>query len=677
MISDGSGVLLAALIAFFAGAPLALYGRRISYGATLLGAILLLVAAATTLMGWWSGASLTWPSPLGGTESLGLDGLSAYFALIASVVWLATSSFSLVYDTDYSRLLAAMYALTVGSIALLLSSQDSILFLIGWEGMTLASFGMILQAHGRPSRIFSAGFIFLAFGEASTLFIFLALAGLHVLTGSFAFSAVSGSGLFVDGIFLAALIGFGLKMGVAPFHMSEWLPIAHSSAPSNASAVLSATLTLAGIYGLFRVVMLLGGGPAWWGALMIAIGAISALLGALFASVSEHTKGLPAYSTIENNGLAIVALGVALTARAEGLPGLFAFALFAAFFQIFAHSIAKAGLFLVAGYVDRTTGTYDMNAIGGRAKDPEGPAFPGALVCAMSLAAAPPTAGFVSEWMVLESLFQSYQFTADPLLVFIGLLAGAAVALAAGLILVAMVKVLSFGQLWRPDATRPAVRSRRLGGAILGIAGVVLGLGIGAPWVLDLAAIPASTFAGAALSAPLSTPSSIPAMLGIPAGWTIMSSAGPFGVLSPPVVPIAIALGMLVGVGYLVLGGKLVFRRADPWMAGNPVKAPEETYSAFGYSTGLRVMLKSLFLTREVRAKLGPVTLATIEAPESYDVELEVLDVFKIFYDDLRKSVLWVSEVLKRLIMPGRVGQYIAYLLVAAIVVILYVVLVF
>ncbi len=677
MISVGSGLLVASLVALFAGAPLALYGRRASYGTTLLGAILLLVAAGTTLLGWWSSGSLTWFSPLGGTESLGFDGLSAYFALIAAVVWLATSSFSLVYDTEYPRLLAGMYALTVGSIALLLMAQDSILFLIGWEGMTLASFGMILQAHGRPRRIFSAGFIFLAFGEASTLFILLALAGLHVLTGSFVFSTVSGSGLFVDGIFLAALIGFGLKMGIAPFHMSEWLPIAHSSAPSNASAVLSATLTLVGIYGLFRVIMVLGGGPIWWGALMIVIGAISALLGALFASVSEHTKGLPAYSTIENNGLAIVALGVALAARAEGLQGLFAFALFAAFFQVFAHAVAKTGLFLVAGYIDRTTGTYDLNAIVGRSKDPGGPAFSGALICAMSLAAAPPMAGFVSEWMILESLFQTYQFTADPVLVFIGLLGGAAVALAAGLILVAMVKVLAFGQLWRPDATHPAVRSRRLGAAILGIAGIVLGLGIGAPWILDLAATPASTFAGVALSAPLSTSSSVPAMLGIPAGWTIMSSSGPFGVLSPPVVPIGIAMGMLVAVGYLALGGKLVFRRADPWMAGNPVRAPEETYSAFGYSTGLRVMLKSLFFTREVRAKLGPVTIATIETPESYDVELEVLDVFKLFYDDLRKGVVGLSEILKRLIMPGQVGQYIAYLFVTAIVVILYAVLVF
>ena len=84
-------------------------------------------------------------------------------------------------------------------------------------------------------------------------------------------------------------------MGIAPFHISEWLPIAHSSAPTNASAVLSATLTLMGLYGFIMVISHLSEYDLWWGWIALIIGGISALLGALFASVSEHTKGLPAY----------------------------------------------------------------------------------------------------------------------------------------------------------------------------------------------------------------------------------------------------------------------------------------------------------------------------------------------------------------------------------------------
>lgn len=112
-------------------------------------------------------------------------------------------------------------------------------------------------------------------------------------------------------------------------------------------------------------------------------------------------------------------------------------------------------------------------------------------------------------------------------------------------------------------------------------------------------------------------------------------------------------------------------------MAGNVVTFPTETYSSFSFSTGLRVMLRGLFRTREVRTLVGPVTLATMAVPETYDVELEVLDVFKVFYDDLRRGTFALSDAIKTAIMPGRVGQYVAYIMVAAIFVILYVVVAF
>jgi formate hydrogenlyase subunit 3/multisubunit Na+/H+ antiporter MnhD subunit len=666
MIDVTNGFLLAAIVVIFAGAPLAIISRRVAYGATLVGAVLLLLSASRVLL-FGSSNFLTWPSPIGEMKSIGLDGLSAYFALVAAVVWIGTSGFSLFYDKGYSRLLAVTYAITLGSIVLLLTAGDSLLFLVGWETMTLASFGMILQAKGKTSRIFSAAFIFLAFGEASTLFVILALAGLRGGTGTFVFTLLSQGGLLANGIFLAALIGFGLKMGVAPFHMSEWLPIAHSSAPSNASAVLSATLTLAGIYGLFRIVMLLGTGPIWWGALMIAIGAIATLLGALFASVSDHIKGLPAYSTIENNGLVLVALGVALIARSEGLLVLFGFALYAAFFQVFSHAIAKAVLFLSSGYIDRTAGMFDMNSIKGKAKDPGGPAFSGTLTAAMSLAAAPPMAGFVSEWMILESLFQSFRFS-DPLIRFLGLMAGAAVALAGGLIMFAMVKFLGFSQLWNPDGRKSHSSQRRLGLPILGLAGVVLGLGIASPWVLQLASSPVNTFARGSLSPPLSLSNT----LDIPQGWSILSG-DPFGIISPPGIAIAIVVGMIVGLGYFALGGKRAWRRSPPWMAGNEGQPSRETYSSFGFSTGIRVMFKSLLRTHEVRIHVEPVTPTCNGSQNKYYVELEVIDVFKAFYDNLVNSTHAISAALKSAIMPGRMGQYVAYILVTLLAVILYV----
>jgi hydrogenase-4 component B len=662
---DALGYLLtAAVVALFAGAPLSALDRRAGYAAAAAAsALLLCVAVATLLTGPVQG--IRWLGPLSDPESLRLDGLSAFFALAAAVVWIATSVYSIYYDDRSSPLLAICYTLTLGSIALLMSSTSLVLFLIGWETMTLASYGMILQAHGRSGRVFSAAFVFLAFGEASTLLVIVAVAGLRVMTGSFAEVPAVAAGGLATVVFVAGLIGFGLKMGVAPFHMSEWLPIAHSSAPSNASAVLSSTLTLAGAYGLFRILSLLPSPPLWWGAVMLGIGGVSVLLGALFAAVSEHTKGLPAYSTIENNGLILVALGIAMIARTDGLPGLYVFALFAAFYQALAHAVAKTALFLSAGYIEHSAGTFDLNSLAGRAPGSEGAAYLGTLAATLSLAAAPPLAGFVSEWMILEALFQSFRFSPEWVQ-FEGLLAGAAVALAAGLILVAMVKFMGFSLLWKPRRTGPEHPSGGLGGPIAAAGAVIVGIGVAAPWLLAFLTPSVAAFAGTPVVAPIG------GLLSVPDGWSILSGS-PFGILSPPMIPLALGAGALVALGYYGLGPRARARRVAPWMAGSPSGLDGETYTSFGYSTGIRIMMRSVLQTREVRTHVGSVTQAELATPVSYNVDLEVLDVFKVFYDYLVRFGEAVASGLKTAVMPGRLGRYLAYILFVTLVVVIYV----
>lgn len=657
-------VLTASVAAFFVGALGSFVDRRIGYLASSAGSAGLLAVAVTVLVGG-SVTGATWSGPLGGGEGLSLDALSAFFVLVASIVWIATSLYSFAYDDRRAPLLAVTYSLTLGSIALLMSASDQVLFLLGWETMTLASYGMILQARGRGERVYSAAFVFLAFGEASTLFVFLAVAGIWVGTGTFTFGPHLGPGSLATLVFVAGLIGFGLKMGIVPFHMSEWLPIAHSSAPSNASAVLSATLTLAGAYGLFRIVSLLSSPPLWWGAVMLGIGAISALLGALFASVSEHTKGLPAYSTIENNGLILVALGVALLAESDGLTALAIFAVFAALYQAMAHSVAKTGLFLSAGYVEHTAHTFDLNSVEGSVKEGSPGEYVGTLAAVLSLAAGPPLAGFVSEWMILESLFQSYRF-GQSWAQFVGLLSGAAVALAAGLILVAMVKFAGFSVLWKPHASSPAKRTPGLGAVVAAVGVIVLAIGVLAPWVLRFLTPSASALLGTNVSAPVGS------LLSVPPGWSILSGS-PFGILSPPMIPIALLVGATVGAGYYVLGRPRPRRRVKLWMAGSPPGEPGETYTSFAYSTGIRVMMSSVLGTREVRESQGPVVVAGVHAVEPYSVDLEVFDSFKLFYTALVRIGNEISDALKAWIMPGHLGRYLAYVLVVVLAVVIYV----
>ncbi len=662
---DLAGVLLTVAIAsFFAGAPLSLIRRDLGY-LTTFGAALLFGAVAVDALLFGPVRGAAWGGPLGDVETLSLDALSAFFALATSVVWAATSVYSVWYDDRPSPVLAVTYALTLGAIALLVTASSEVLFLIGWETMTLASYGMILEARGRTDRVYSAAFVFLAFGEASTLLVLLAFAGLFVGTGSLAFGPTLSGTVLPSLVFVAGLLGFGLKMGTAPFHMSEWLPIAHSSAPSNASAVLSSTLTLAGAYGLFRLVSLLPGPPDWWGALTLAIGAISVLLGALFAAVSEHSKGLPAYSTIENNGLILVALGVSLLAGANHLTLLAVFALFAAFYQALAHALAKTVLFLSAGYVEHLTRTFDLSSVEGRATGPDRAALVGTLAASLSLAAGPPLAGFVSEWMVLEALFQSYRF-GETWAQFVGLLTGAAVALGAGLITVAMVKFVGFAYLWKPRCARAPSERGSLGPVVGAVAFAVLTVGITAPWILVLLAPSVSVVMGSSVAAPIG------GLLSVPNGWSILSGA-PFGILSPPMVPIAIAAGVLVAVGYDRLGRHRAVRRVPVWMAGSAPAREGETYTSFGYSTGIRLMMSSALRTREVRANAGAITTVGFEAVEPYSVELEVFDVFKLFYDGLLVVGEGVSRVLKERVMPGQLGRYLAYVLVAVLVVVVYI----
>ena len=108
-------------------------------------------------------------------------------------------------------------------------------------------------------------------------------------------------------------------------------------------------------------------------------------------------------------------------------------------------------------------------------------------------------------------------------------------------------------------------------------------------------------------------------------------------------------------------------------MAGSPPGLDGQTYTSFGYSTGIRIMMRSLLQTREVRTHVGSVTQAKPDPPFSYNVDLEVLDVFKLFYDYLVRFGEGVSSALKAGIMPGRLGRYLAYILVVTLLVVIYV----
>jgi hydrogenase-4 component B len=601
-----------------------------------------------------------------------LSSFNAFFLLICCLVWLGTCLYSLKYD-DYSNGLSSLLALTMLSMVVIILAGDAISFLIGWESMTITSFFMILKGKGKPDVIRKAAFLFLGFGEASTVFVMLAFAGMYSSFESFNFlsiSAIHVSGITSSWIFVAALIGFGLKMGIAPFHMSEWLPIAHSNAPSNASAILSATLTLMGVYGYINILTHLQS-ELWWGWITLVIGGISALLGALFASVSEHSKGLPAYSTIKNNGLIIVAVGIYILASYYHLALLGSFALIAALYHAFSHSISKASLFLIMGWISKVKESFDLNSNVPVSKSEKGGSYLAGIITIFSLAAVPPLAGFVSEWMILEALFQSFRF-GDVTSQIIGTITGAITALAAGIIVIAMTKAYGFGILWSGTTDSKIKNTFQ---QILPIKVsfyyflfLVATIGIIAPGVFFLA----SAGTGQILQNH-AFDTFVTGLLGVPAYFVILSGK-PFGGFSPTFVAIFMLCLLVIPFAITRWGARWKVRKTYGWFSGQSQPTSTlELYNSFGYSTPIRIMLHFIFRTKERIVRVGATRRPVILSPEEYVVELEVVDVFKKFYDTLAKFALSLSYHTARKVMPGKIFVYLIYIMAAFLFVLLYV----
>jgi hydrogenase-4 component B len=399
-------------LAAASGLPALALPRRSGWG-QLSAFILLALACATGLvgaaMGLFEGASepLYFPWPAVGGSLVGLDPLSAFFLVPVFLIGGLGAFYGLGYwpakrNPRTSRCLFFFYGLLVAGMALLVVARQAFAFLMGWETMALSGFFLVgLEDQRKESR--RASLVYLVATHLSTL----ALFGMFLLwrhaTGSFALAgAASMSSGAMNGIFFLGLLGFGLKAGIVPLHF--WLPGAHAAAPSQVSAILSGVVIKMGIYGLLRMLSLLPGIPASWGALVLVLGAISGLFGVVFALAQHDVKKLLAYHSVENIGIILMGLGIALIGRSSGRPELLVLGLAACLLHVWNHSLFKPLLFLGAGSVVHATGTRAIDRLGALSK-----AMPWTaalfLVGAVAICALPPLNGFVSELLVYLGLF--------------------------------------------------------------------------------------------------------------------------------------------------------------------------------------------------------------------------------------------------------------------------------
>ena len=204
-------------------------------------------------------------------------------------------------------------------------------------------------------------------------------------------------------LFLLALLGFGLKAGIVPLHF--WLPAAHANAPSHVSALLSGVVLKMGIYGLLRILTLLPTPPTAVGMALLAVGAGSAVYGVLFALGQHDFKRLLAYHSVENIGIIVMGLGLALIGVSARQPAWAALGLAGCLLHVWNHALFKALLFLAAGSVIHGTGTREIDRLGGLARPMAHTASLFAIGAA-AICGLPPLNGFVSELLIYIGLLR-------------------------------------------------------------------------------------------------------------------------------------------------------------------------------------------------------------------------------------------------------------------------------
>ena len=351
--------------------------------------------------------SMPWSVPMG-SFTLRLDPLSALFLLAVHILSFAAA----IYGAGYLKpeggkptgLAWAAFNILSGAMAMVFLSANAVLFMLSWEIMAVSSFFLVAYDHEK-TQVRKAAYIYLVAGAAGALALLMAFSLLAPAAGALDFAGfVRPSGHLASAAFLCALLGFGLKAGIIPLHV--WLPEAHPAAPSHVSAVMSGVMIKTGIYGLIRMLGFLAPWPHWWGHLLILLGAVSAILGVIFALSQHDIKRLLAYSSVENIGIIVMALGLGVTGVNAGMPALAAFAFAGALLHALNHALFKGLLFMGAGSVIHATGTGELEALGGLAKKMPRTALLFALGAA-AISALPPFNGFVSEFCIYLGSFKA------------------------------------------------------------------------------------------------------------------------------------------------------------------------------------------------------------------------------------------------------------------------------
>ena len=630
----------------------AAFARRLAFP---LGALVGLVLAAVGLAAVWLPVQVM-TLPLGLPDlpfHLRVDPLAGFFLMLLGSVSAGIS----VYAAGYFRaepsgrlaLIAFQYHVFLASMAFVLLADDAYLFMVAWETMALASYFLVITDH-REAVNRSAGFLYLLIAHLGALAILLCFGVLHGGHGDYSFEALRAAQLqppWATVAFLLAFFGFGAKAGMLPLH--AWLPEAHPAAPSPVSALMSGVMIKTAIYGMVRVIFDLIGNVRWeWGLVVLVVGAGTTLFGVLYALMQHDLKRLLAYHSVENIGIILLGLGMAMVFIGFGHPAAAALGLIAGLYHTLNHAVFKGLLFLGAGSILHSSGLRNLNDMGGLIHRMPKTAFY-FLVGALAISGLPPLNGFVSEWLTFQAALQATLLQNGIVRSLLPLFA-ATLALAGALTAMCFVKVFGVAFLGQPR--EPAHASslphagdagdmERFGMAWLAAACFVLGL-FPTSFLLVLNRV-AVTLGGRGLSDQALSGS----------GWLwLVPTAADKASYSP-----IIFLVVIVAVTLLTLSLVRRFfhgraRLVDPWDCGYPEQTSRMQDTADAFGQPIRHVFGPLY--RMQRALPGP----DDKAPR-YVLKIEDRHWYWLYLPIARAAEYVSSKV--ALLQQGRISIYLLY----------------
>lgn len=551
---------------------------------TAAGGAMAVVSGIATLGGQTFVADLPDLLPLFGVH-ISLDALGGVFVMVTGAVAVVVAIYGIGYARGGAlrgRTVQAVVPLFVAAMLLVPAAASVATLLVAWELMALTSLILVVAEHRKRPAVAIAGQWYAVMTHLGLVVILIGLMifAAHSSDDTFAALRTAADGLSpaIRGVvFVATFAGFASKAGAVPLH--AWLPRAHPEAPSHVSALMSAAMVNAGVYGIIRVGFdLLGAGARWWWLLVLVVGAVSAVYGILQAVLSTDLKRLLGYSTTENMGIVLIGVGAAGIFATSGQRVLAGLAMTAALLHVINHAAFKSLLFMAAGSVVQATGTRSLDDLGGlRTTMPATTAM--FAVGALAASALPPGAAFVSEWLLLQGLIHGVE-TAGMATAIAMPLSVAAVALTAGVAVATFVKAFGIGFLAKPRtrAAQNAVERRpEMIAAMLTAAVLCGGLAL-APGLIVPQLAPAAGAAGPLLSDPATE------------GALTIRLQGVSGSLSPVLMMCALMIAAFGVVALTRLASVTRARRTEKrlWDCGAGPLSPRMEYTATSFAEPLQ-----------------------------------------------------------------------------------------